>query len=216
MAVDPERPGEYSMARNLTPAVKIARREGAHTHPKAVKALTRRNYGPGQHGQSRRPKPSDYSLQLREKQKVKRFYGILEKQFRRYIGKAEKMPGVTGENLLQLLERRLDNVIYRLGVAPSRPAARQIVSHGHVLLNGKRVDIPSIMVSPSDEITIRDASLKTTYFVALKDSIDPNQTLPSWLSFEPKKLSAKVIGMPLREEQDQEIQEQLIIEYYSR
>ena len=126
------------------------------------------------------------------------------------------MPGVTGENLLQLLERRLDNVIYRLGVAPSRPAARQIVSHGHVLLNGKRVDIPSIMVSPSDEITIRDASLKTTYFVALKDSIDPNQTLPSWLSFEPKKFSAKVIGMPLREEQDQEIQEQLIIEYYSR
>ena len=204
------------MARNLTPAVKIARREGAHTHPKAVKALTRRNYGPGQHGQSRRPNPSDYSLQLREKQKVKRFYGILEKQFRRYIGKAEKMPGVTGENLLQLLERRLDNVIYRLGVAPSRPAARQIVSHGHVLLNGKRVDIPSIMVSPSDEITIRDASLKTTYFVALKDSIDPNQTLPSWLSFEPKKFSAKVIGMPLREEQDQEIQEQLIIVYYSR
>ena len=145
------------MARNLTPAVKIARREGAHTHPKAVKALTRRNYGPGQHGQSRRPKPSDYSLQLREKQKVKRFYGILEKQFRRYIGKAEKMPGVTGENLLQLLERRLDNVIYRLGVAPSRPAARQIVSHGHVLLNGKRVDIPSsrpLILLPSKTVLI--------------------------------------------------------------
>lgn len=204
------------MARNLTPAAKIARREGAHTHPKAIKALTRRNYAPGQHGQSRRSKPSDYALQLREKQKVKRFYGILEKQFRRYVEHAEKMEGVSGENLLQLLERRLDNVVYRLGIAPSRPAARQIVSHGHILLNGKRVDIPSIIVSPKDEITVREASLKSAYFVALKDSLDPNQTLPSWLSFDQKKFSAKVTGVPLREEQDQEIEEQLIIEYYSR
>ncbi len=204
------------MARNLTPAVKIARREGTATHPKAIKALTRRNYPPGQHGQARRSKPSDYSLQLREKQKVKRIYGILEKQFRRYIHKAEKMKGVTGENLLQLLECRLDNVIYRLGIAPSRPSARQIVSHGHVVVNGTRVDIPSILVSPKDEITIREASLKTTYFVALKDSMDPNQTLPSWLSFNQKKFSAKVMGTPLREEQDHDIQEQLVIEYYSR
>lgn len=204
------------MARNMTPAAKIARREGAYTHPKAVKALTRRNYIPGQHGQARRPKPSDYALQLREKQKVKRFYGILEKQFRRYVEHAEKMDGVSGENLLQLLERRLDNVVYRLGLAPSRPAARQIVSHGHILLNGKRVDIPSITVSVKDEISIREASQKTAYFVALKDSLDPNQTLPSWLSFDQKKLSAKVTGLPLREEQDQDIQEQLIIEYYSR
>lgn len=200
----------------MTPAAKIARREGAHTHPKAIKALTRRNYAPGQHGQARRPKPSDYALQLREKQKVKRFYGILEKQFRKYVEHAEKMDGVSGENLLQLLERRLDNVVYRLGMAPSRPAARQIVSHGHILLNGKRVDVPSIIVSAKDEITVREASLKTTYFVALKDSLDPNQTLPSWLSFDQKKLSARVTGMPLREEQDQDIQEQLIIEYYSR
>lgn len=204
------------MARNLTPAAKIARREGAHTHPKAIKALTRRNYAPGQHGQSRRPKPSDYAMQLREKQKVKRYYGILEKQFRRYVEHAEKMEGVSGENLLQLLERRLDNVIYRLGIAPSRPAARQVVSHGHILLNGKRVDIPSIVVSPKDEITVRDTSKKSAYFSALKDSLDPNQTLPSWLSFDQKKLSAKVTGLPLREEQDQEIEEQLIIEYYSR
>ena len=134
------------MARNLTPAAKIARREGVHTHPKAVKALTRRNYAPGQHGQARRGKPSDYSLQLREKQKVKRIYGIMEKQFRRYVERAEKMPGVAGENLLALLEQRLDNVIYRLGIAPSRPAARQIVTHGHIMLNGKRV---VLILSPS-------------------------------------------------------------------
>lgn len=204
------------MARNLTPAAKIARREGVHTHPKAIKALTRRNYAPGQHGQARRGKPSDYSLQLREKQKVKSIYGVLEKQFRRYIEKAEKMQGVAGENLLALLEQRLDNVIYRLGIAPSRPAARQIVTHGHILLNGKRVDIPSIAVAPKDIINVRPASLKSAYFVALKDSIDPNQTLPSWLSFEPSKFQAKVTGVPLREEQDQEIEEQLIIEYYSR
>lgn len=204
------------MARNLTPAAKIARREGAHTHPKAIKALTRRNYAPGQHGQARRPKPSDYALQLREKQKVKRMYGIMEKQFRRYVANAEKMSGVAGENLLLLLEQRLDNVIYRLGIAPSRPAARQLVSHGHILYNGKRVDIPSISVSIKDTIGIRPASLKTSYFIALKDSIDTNQVLPSWLSFNTTKLEAKVTGMPLREEQDQEIDEQLIIEYYSR
>ena len=140
----------------------------------------------------------------------------MEKQFRRYVEQAEKMSGVSGENLLQLLERRLDNVIYRLGIAPSRPAARQIVSHGHILLNGKRVDIPSITVGQKDEISVRDASKKTAYFVALKDSLDPNQTLPSWLSFDQKKMTAKVTGTPLREEQDQEIQEQLIIEYTLR
>lgn len=204
------------MARNLAPAAKIARREGVHTHPKAIKALTRRNYAPGQHGQARRGKPSDYALQLREKQKVKRIYGIMEKQFRRYVERAEKMPGVAGENLLALLEQRLDNVIYRLGIAPSRPAARQIVTHGHIMLNGKRVDIPSINVSIKDEISIRPTSLKTTYFTALKGSLDANQTLPSWLSFNTAKFEAKVTGTPLREEQDQEIDEQLIIEYYSR
>ncbi len=204
------------MARNLAPAAKIARREGVHTHPKAIKALTRRNYAPGQHGQARRGKPSDYALQLREKQKVKRIYGIMEKQFRRYVERAEKMPGVAGENLLALLEQRLDNVIYRLGIAPSRPAARQIVTHGHIMLNGKRVDIPSINVSIKDEISVRPTSLKTTYFTALKDSLDANQTLPSWLSFNTAKFEAKVTGTPLREEQDQEIDEQLIIEYYSR
>lgn len=204
------------MARNLTPAAKIARREGAHTHPKAVKALTRKNYAPGQHGQSRKPKPSDYALQLREKQKVKRIYGVMEKQFRKYVRQAEKLQGVSGENLLQLLERRLDNVVYRLGIAPSRPAARQIVSHGHVELNGKRVDIPSIIVSAGDTLSIREKSLKMPYFVSIKENIDTNQTLPSWLTIDYKKLSAKITGSPLREEQDQDIYEQLIIEYYSR
>ncbi len=204
------------MARNLTPVAKMARREGVQLHPKAVKALTRRNYAPGQHGQARRPKPSDYALQLREKQKVKRMYGVLEKQFRNYVGNAERMVGVSGENLLQLLERRLDNVVYRLGIAPSRPAARQLVTHGHIMLNGKRVDIPSIMVSPKDEIAVREASLKKPIFLALKDSYDTNTTLPSWLSFDAKKFQAKVTGLPMRDEQDQEINEQLIIEYYSR
>lgn len=204
------------MARNLTPVAKLARREGAQLHPKAVKALTRRNYAPGQHGQARRPKPSDFALQLREKQKVKRMYGVLEKQFRNYVGKAEGMAGVSGENLLQLLERRLDNVVYRIGLASSRPAARQLVTHGHITLNGKRVDIPSITVDPKDIIQVREASLKKPYFVALKDSYDTNQTLPSWLSFDSKKFEAKVTGLPLRDEQDQEINEQLIIEYYSR
>ena len=204
------------MARNLTPIAKMSRREGVQLHPKAVKALTRRNYAPGQHGQARRPKPSDYALQLREKQKVKRMYGILEKQFRNYVANAERMVGVSGETLLQLLERRLDNVVYRLGVAPSRPAARQLVTHGHILLNGKKVNVPSIMVSPKDTVTIRESSLKKAYFAALKDSYDSNQTLPSWLSFDSKKFEAKITGLPMRAEQDQEINEQLIIEYYSR
>lgn len=204
------------MARNLAPAAKIARREGAHTHPKAIKALTRRNYAPGQHGQARRPKPSDYAVQLREKQKVKRIYGIMEKQFRRYVASAEKMPGVAGENLLVLLEQRLDNVVYRLGLAPSRPAARQLVTHGHIVLNSKRVDIPSISVRAKDTIGVRPTSLKTAYFTALKDSIDSNRVMPSWISFNTAKLEAKITGLPLREEQDQDIDEQLIIEYYSR
>lgn len=141
---------------------------------------------------------------------------LWKSSFDAMLAKLKKMQGVAGENLLVLLEQRLDNVIYRLGIAPSRPAARQIVTHGHIMLNGKRVDIPSIAVAPKDEITVRPASLKSTYFTALKDSIDPNRTLPSWLSFEPSKFQAKVTGTPLREEQDQEIDEQLIIEYYSR
>ena len=205
------------MARNLTPIVKLSRREGIQLHPKAVKGMTRRNYAPGDHGQSRRSKPSGYAIQLREKQKVKRLYGVLEKQFRRYVHEAERMEGVSGENLLQLLERRLDNTIYRLGIAPSRQSARQLVSHAHIRLNGKKVNVPSISVKVGDEISIKEASLKNTYFKSLAEQLSSDaSTRPSWLSLDPKKITAKVTSLPLRAEQDQDIEEQLIIEFYSR
>ncbi len=204
------------MARNLTPIVKQSRREGVELHPKAIKIMTKRNYAPGQHGQSRRSKPSDYSLQLREKQKVKRTYGILERQFRNYVHKAEKMPGISGENLIQLLEQRLDNVVYRLGIATSRQAARQLVSHAHISLNSQKVDIPSIQVKPKDVISVQAKSTKNEYFKTLLSEKESTAISASWLSFDPKKLSAKVTGHPLREEIPEEIQEQLIIEYYSR
>ncbi len=204
------------MARTLTPVGKLSRREGIELHPKAVKIMTRRPYGPGQHGQGRRSKPSDYALQLREKQKVKRLYGILEKQFRRYVHEAERMQGVSGENLLQLLERRLDNVVYRLGIAPSRQAARQIVTHAHVTLNDKKVDVPSILVKPGDKIAIKASSLKKPYFLSIAETVNANAVAASWLKFDSKKMSAEITGLPLREEVGVEIHEQLIIEYYSR
>ncbi len=204
------------MARNLTPIVKLSRREGIELHPKAVKVMAKRSYGPGQHGQSRRSKPSDYSLQLREKQKVKRTYGILERQFRNYVTKAEGMAGVTGENLLCLLETRLDNAVYRVGLAPSRQSARQLVTHAHIELNGKKVDIPSILVKPKDVITVRPSSQNNEYFKATAETVNVNSNTTSWLSFDPKKLTAKVTGTPMREEIPELIEEQLIIEYYSR
>lgn len=204
------------MARTLTPIGKLSRREGVELHPKAAKIMARRPYGPGAHGQSRRSKPSDYALQLREKQKVKRIYGILEKQFRRYVHEAERMAGVSGENLLQLLERRLDNTVYRLGLAPSRQAARQIVTHAHVTLNGKKVDVPSILVKPGDEIAIKASSLTKPYFIEIAETVKANAVASSWLTFDSKKMSATVTGLPLRDELDTEINEQLIIEYYSR
>lgn len=204
------------MARTLTPIGKLSRREGVELHPKAAKIMARRPYGPGQHGQGRRSKPSDYALQLREKQKVKRLYGILEKQFRRYVHEAERMAGVSGENLLQLLECRLDNAVYRLGLAPSRQGARQLVSHAHVTLNGKKVDVPSILVKPGDVIAVKPTSLAKPYFASLKESINANSISASWLKFDAKKMTAEITGLPLRDEIDTEINEQLIIEYYSR
>ncbi len=204
------------MARNLTPIAKQSRREGVQLHPKAVKALTRRNFIPGQHGQSRRSKPSDFSVQLREKQKVKRMYGVLEKQFRTYVAKAERMDGVAGENLLSLLERRLDNACYRLGLAPSRQAARQMVSHAHITLNGKRVDIPSIIVKPGDEIAVRASSKTKPLFKTVAEELTDSSTSVSWLSLNAKNMKAKVTGLPIRSEIEHEISEQLIIEFYSR
>ncbi|MBA3679072.1 30S ribosomal protein S4 [Candidatus Saccharibacteria bacterium] len=204
------------MARNLTPIAKLSRREGVELHPKAVKIMARRAYGPGQHGQGRRSKPSDYSLQLREKQKVKRMYGILERQFRNYVHEAERQAGVSGENLLRLLETRLDNVVYRLGFAPSRQSARQLVTHAHITLNGKKVDIPSIKVKPKDVIAVKAGSQKNEYFKALTENLEANAIAASWLSIDSKKMTAKVTGEPTREELIEPIEEQLIIEYYSR
>lgn len=203
------------MARNLTPVAKLSRREGVQLHPKAIKALTRRNFAPGQHGQARRPKPSDFAVQLREKQKVKRLYGVMEKQFRRYVAEAIRREGIAGENLLQLLELRLDNVVYRLGLAPSRQAARQLVSHTHIRLNGKKINIPSAAVRPGDEITVKESSQKNAYFTERNDAIKA-QEMPSWLKLDPKKLTGTVTSLPLRDDSDNFIEEQLIIEYYSR
>jgi small subunit ribosomal protein S4 len=205
------------MARNLTPIVKQSRREKVALHPKAVKGMQKRPYGPGDHGPSAgRSKPSQYAIQLREKQKVKRIYGLLEKQFRRVVTEAERREGVSGDIMLILLERRLDNAVYRLNLAPSRQAARQLVTHGHFTLNGRRVDIPSILLKPGDEIAARPKSAANVYFKTLAETLKQNQPSVRWLSLNATKLQAKVTGEPLREDAEQDIHEQLIIEFYSR
>jgi small subunit ribosomal protein S4 len=205
------------MARDLSPIVKRSRREKIALHPKAIKGLAKRAYAPGEHGSlGARVKLSQYAIQLREKQKVKRIYGLLEKQFARVVAEAERRDGVTGETMLQLLERRLDNAVYRLGLATSRQGARQLVTHGHFLLNGRRVDIPSILVKPGDVIEVRPKSVSNEYFKTLKETLGGTAPQIRWLSLDPKKLSAKVTGLPVREDIDIEISEQLIIEFYSR
>jgi len=205
------------MARDRSPIVKQSRREGYALHPKAHKVMVKKSGIPGQHGRSRQGKQSLYAQQLREKQKVRRLYGLLEKQFARLMADANRSQGLSGEVLLQLLERRLDNVIYRAGFATSRRAARQLVTHGHFMLNGRRVDIPSIRVKVGDEIQIRPKSAKSSYFVnidtVLKDSV---QGPLSWLKADSKKLAVTITGLPKREEAEQDITEQLIVEYYSR
>lgn len=205
------------MARNTQSVVKMSRREGYALHPKAHKALVKRAGPPGQHGLQGRVKASQYSLQLREKQKVKRLYGLLERQFGNLMKEANRKKGQSGEVLLQFLERRLDNVIYRAGFAVSRPAARQLVTHGHFLLNGKRVDIPSIRTVAGDTITLRPASQKNEYFKKIDEvSPAPEDSGLSWLKVNRKKFEVSVTGLPLREEAEPDIKEQLIVEYYSR
>jgi small subunit ribosomal protein S4 len=205
------------MARNLTPILKQSRREQTALHPKAIKGLTKRPTKPGQHGPNAgRSKPSQYSIQLRQKQMVKRMYGLLEKQFARKVTEAERRTGNTGDILLQLLEQRFDNAVYRLGLAPSRQSARQLVTHGHFMLNGRRVDIPSIALKPGDEFTVRPKSASNAYFKQLSETLAGNATTLRWLSFDPKKLTGKVTGLPAREDVTEEIHEQLIIEFYSR
>jgi small subunit ribosomal protein S4 len=177
-------------------------------------AVERRPTPPGQHAMRRR-KVSEYGVQLREKQKVRRTYYVLERQFQRYFDAAESRPGVTGENLLRLLETRLDNVVYRLGFATSRPQARQLVGHRHFLLNGRPVNIPSMQVKEGDRIEVREGSRKSEYFKTARERMDAAQ-VPDWLRVEPDKLAGTVTGVPRREQMPQEFNEQLVVEYYSR
>lgn len=206
------------MARDRQSIVKMSRREGYALHPKAHKALVKRTSKPGQGAQTRGRggKASQYALQLREKQKVKRLYGLLEKQFSNLMKEASRRQGQSGQVLLQLLEQRADNAIYRAGFAPSRRAARQLVTHGHFLLNDVRIDIPSIRLRAGDTLTARPHSLKTEYFKKLDDVSPAPSDIPGWLKVDRKKISVSVTGMPSRDDAEPDIDEQLIVEYYSR
>jgi small subunit ribosomal protein S4 len=202
----------------------LCRREGEKLFLKGSRCLTpkcsieRRGFAPGQHGpnlRARRNKASDFSVQLREKQKMRRMYGVLEAQFRRYFREALKRRGVTGSELLILLERRLDNVVYRMGFAPSRAAARQLVSHAHLDVNGHPIDVPSYLVKPGDKVTVRDVSKKLTYFKELAGDKDA-PTSPAWLTADRASLSGIIQALPKREDIDVPVKEQLVVEYYSR
>lgn len=204
------------MARDTSSIVKMSRREGYALHPKAHKALVKRTTIPGQHGRNQRGKASQYSLQLREKQKVKRLYGLLEKQFSNLMKEASRKQGESGAILLQLLERRLDNLVYRAGFAPSRRAARQLVTHGHFMMNDRRVDIPSIRVGSGDVVSLRPKSVNNEYFKKLDETSPDNNLTMSWFSKDRKKVTITVSGVPTRDEAEPDIKEQLIVEYYSR
>ncbi len=205
------------MARDTQSIVKMSRREGYALHPKAHKALAKRTTMPGQSAGGRfRAKPSQYSLQLREKQKVKRLYGLLEKQFSNLMKEATRKQGQSGENLLQFLEQRADNAVYRAGYAVSRRAARQLVTHGHFELNGRRVDIPSIRLKAGDKLVVRTGSQKSEYFKQLDTVSPPANDLPVWLKVNRKKFELEVTGLPARADAEPDIKEQLIVEYYSR
>ncbi len=207
------------MARDRASIVKRSRREGYALHPKAYKALIKRTSPPGQQhmGGRMHRKSSQYAQQLREKQKVKRLYGLLERQFSKLMREAGASRGRSGEVLLQMLERRLDNVVYRSGLAVSRRAARQLVTHGHFTLNGRRVDIPSIRTDVNDVVVACERSLKTDYFKRI-DEVSPASPndIPDWLKVDRKKFTITVSNLPSREAAEPDINEQLIVEYYSR
>ena len=205
------------MARDRQSIVKMSRREGYALHPKAHKALVKRPTTPGQQSTGGRPsKPSQYALQLREKQKVKRLYGLLERQFANVMKEASRREGQTGEILLQLLESRIDNTVYRAGLAPSRRAARQLVTHGHFMLNDVRVDIPSIRLKPGDKIVLRPHSVSSEYFKRIDDVSPAPSAMPAWLKVNRKKFEIDVSSLPTRDDAEPDINEQLIVEYYSR
>ena len=206
------------MARDMMPVVKASRRENFALHPKAHKYLIKKSGIPGQHGgNGRRPgNNNQYTTQLREKQKIRRLYGLMEKQFANLLKKALRQPGAAGENALSLLERRLDNAVYRAGFASSRRSARQLVSHKHFTLNGRRVNISSIALKEGDVVTVRTKSGRNAYFKSLNDRSPAPTQLPSWLSVDRSKVSFQVMGKPTREDVLEEINEQLLVEYYSR
>jgi small subunit ribosomal protein S4 len=212
------------MARYIGPVCKLCRREGEKLFLKGQRCFTpkcafdRRGYPPGDHGkdaQWRRRRVSDYSRQLREKQKTRRIYGVTERQFRRYYRIAAQQRGLTGENLLKMLECRLDNVVYRLGYSESRAHARLLVTHGHFNVNGRRTDVPSMLVQPGDAIEVREGSRKRTFFQGLADIAEP-KTVPVWLERDLSDLSGKMLVAPERTDIDASLNDQLIVEYYSR
>ncbi|MGN0701674.1 MAG: 30S ribosomal protein S4 [Lentihominibacter sp.] len=206
------------MARYTDANCRLCRREGQKLFLKGDRcystkcAMERRGYAPGQHGQGR-SKASDYALQLREKQKTKRFYGLQETQFRNLFDKADRKSGITGENLLILLETRLDNVVFRLGFASSRKEARQLVNHGHFTVNGKKVNIPSYTVKPGDVIKVKEKSTNSPKFKEVKEM---TITVPEWVSVDVEKLEGKVLSVPTREQIDTPVAEHLIVELYSK
>ena len=208
------------MARYTESVCRICRREGAKLFFKGTRCYTkkcsfeRRPTPPGQHGVRRR-KVAEYGLQLREKQKVRKTYGVLERQFRNYFVEAESRPGVTGETLLRFLETRLDNVVYRMGFAPSRPAARQLVAHGHFTVNGRPTNIPSLQVHPGDRIAVRESHRTREPFKVAKETLRSHQT-PEWVSVDAANLAGTVNDQPRRDQMPLDLNEQLVVEYYSR
>ncbi len=211
------------MARYSGPVCKLCRREGEKLFLKGERcfspkcAFERRAYAPGAHGRQAqyRRKVSDFALQLRAKQKARRVYGVYERQFRRYFREAQRQKGLTGLNLLIMLESRLDNVVYRLGFASSRAQARQLVQHGHIDVNGRKTNIPSYLVKPGDIIAVRDISRGNSYFKELSQVLDEGQ-VPAWLILDSSNLTGKVVDVPSRDDVDITLNEQLIVEYYSR
>lgn len=208
------------MARYTGPVCRLCRREGMKLYLKGDRCYTekcaveRRNYPPGEKGQTRH-KLTEYGLQLREKQRARRIYGVLESQFRRYFDMAERQKGITGENLLRILERRLDNVVYRLGFAASRTMARHLVRHGHFTVNGKRVSIPSYLVRVGDEIAVAEKSRDLVLFKELIEAA-AHRTVPPWLEVDLERMRGRVVAFPAREDIDVPIKEHLIVELYSR
>ncbi len=209
------------MARYAGPVCRLCRREAMKLFLKGERcygekcAIERRNVPPGQHGKGRRQRLMGYGLQLREKQKVKRMYGVLERQFRRYFEEADRQKGVTGETLLQLLERRLDNVVYRLGFAASRPQARQLVRHGHFTVNGRRADVPSFSVRAGDVVAVRASSAKNPAILYAMEEVK-GRGIPEWLELDGQALSGRLTAAPTRDQLNLPVQEQLIVELYSK